>query len=501
MPHLPAALDRATLTALYLEEVARHGARASDLLGVVPKTGLLWPQYGHKYLSRPLFLGHAESSQLNQDLQHVRTALVRLPELLYDGDLAAFAKAAGMTDAQAAAVVRSRAAHVTQLARADLYPEPSGFRLLEFNMGSGVAGIDNADICRAMLRHPVLGGFARAHRLNYVDTLREHLGMIFDETGFAPGSYPVVAIAERVERYPRMNVFLRKLARRWRGLGLDAHACHLAELKYGGGRVRLRGRPVDIIFRLFLIEHLLDPAESPLIEPVLGAVARGEVAMFTPLDSELYGSKAALAMLSDSANRHLFTAAELAAFGRVLPWTRMVRPGPVTLEDGRTVDLFGYAASHGDDLILKPALLHGGFGVVPGWVKEVGPAVWRDRLASAMGGPYVIQRRVRREPELCPGEDGEQVPWDVTWGVFTSPAGYGGVYARGFPVDSPQVVATAGTGLSSGCCLFARALPPGSGSLQHHDSAQLRVIDGRRRTTPLARVILPAQAKKILTTT
>jgi hypothetical protein len=445
--------DRATLTARYLDEVAYRGARGSELLNVMPTTGMLAAKYQRRYLTRPLFIGRAECDSLNSDLQQVRSALVSLPDRLYGGDLPAFARAAGMTDDQAEAVLRSRAGQVTQLARADLYPETSGLRLLEFNMGSGVAGIDNADICRAMLRHPVLKDFARAHRLHYVDTMREQVSMIFGETGFAPGSVPMMAVADWPDHYRIIGPFLHKIARRWRALGLDAHACHIGELKASGGRVRLRGRPVDIIFRIFLIEHLLEPEGHALMDPVIDAVARGEVTMFTPLDSELYGSKAPLAMLSDDANRHLFTAAELAAFDRVLPWTRMARPGPVTLEDGRTVDLLDYGIGHADDLVLKPTLLHGGLGVLPGWHRDISARQWRDRLTSAMGGPYVIQRRIRPDPELCPGESGQPVPWIVTWGVFTLPAGYGGVFARAYPAGSGLEVARAGSGLLVGCCL------------------------------------------------
>ena len=448
--------DRATLTALYLDEVTRRGVRASELLGVMPKSGPMEAKYERDYLSRPLFLGHAERDQLNQDLQQLRTALVSLPDLLYGGDLAAFARAVGMTDDQAAAVLRSRTGRVTQLARADMYPDPSGLHVLEFNMGSGIEGIDNDDMCRSMLRHPVLREFARAHRLDYVDTMRAQVNLIFQETGCQPGSFPMVAIADWPGHYGRIGTFLRKLARRWRALGLDAHACHLGELKASGGRVRLRGRPVDIVFRLFLIEHLLEPDGHALMDPVIDAAARGEVAMFTPLDSELFGSKAPLAMLSDDANRHLFTAAQQAAFDRVLPWTRMVRAGPVTLEDGRTVDLLDYAASHARDLVLKPTLLHGGLGVLPGWHPDVSAQVWRDRLAGAVGGPYVIQRRIRPEPELCPGEDGEPVAWVTTWGVFTRPAGYGGVFARAFPADSQAAVLRTGMGAFVGCCLVAQ---------------------------------------------
>jgi hypothetical protein len=448
--------DRITLTRRYLEEVARCGATGSDLLGFVTPTGL---RAGRRYLSRPLFIGYAEAGQLNADLQHLRTALVSLPGRLYDGDLVTFGRAVGMTDGQVSAVVRSRTGQVTQLARPDMYAEAAGLRLLEFNMGSAVDGITTADICRAMVRHPLLKEFARAHGLRYPDTLRQHLDLVFAETGFPPGSYPVVAVADWPERYPRIKHVLQAVARRWRTMGLDAYACHIGQLRMNGGRVWLRGRPVDIIFRIFLAEHLLTPEGHALMDPVLDAVARDEVILFTPLDSEMFGSKAPLAMLSDHANRHLFSAAEQAAIDRVLPWTRMVRPGPVTLEDGQTVDLYDYAVSHADDLVLKPALLHGGKGVVPGWSPGTTERTWRDQLARAMGGPYVLQRRIRPEPELCPGDDGEAVPWVVTWGVFTFPAGYGGVYARAFPVDSSHEITTAGHHLTFGCSLTGGPMP------------------------------------------
>jgi hypothetical protein len=445
--------DRITLTERYLEEMARCGATGKDLLGFVTPTGL---RAGRKFLSRPLFIGHAEAERLNADLQHIRSALVSLPDRLYDGDLVRFGRAVGMTDGQVRAVVRSRAGQVnqvTQLARPDMYAEATGLRLLEFNMGSAADGLTTGDICRAMLRHPLLKEFGRTYQLHYPDTFRQHLDLIFTETGFAPGSNPVVAVVEWPERYPRSKRVLQLVARRWRTVGLDAHACHIGQLTMNRGRVWLRGRPVDIIFRIFLAEHLLTPEGHDLMDPVLDAVARGEVALFTPLDAEMFGSKVPLAMLSDQANRHLFSPTELAAIDRVLPWTRMVRPGPVTLEDGHTVDLYDYAVSHAADLVLKPALLHGGRGVVPGWAPETTEAVWRDQLTKAMGGPYVLQRRIRPDPELCPGDDGEPVPWVVTWGVFTFPAGYGGVYARAFPVDSPHEITTAGRHLTFGCAV------------------------------------------------
>jgi hypothetical protein len=450
-------MDRAALTAGYLDAVARHGVGASELNRVIPRTGILGER--SDYLSRPLFLGHAESIQLNADLQHLRTALVSLPARMYGGDLAAFGRAMGLTDDQVTTVRRGQSGSTTQLARADMYPTAAGLRLMEFNMGSGVSGAENSEFCRAMLHHPVLREFARQHRLHYVDTTVEEIGLIFDETGFKRGSYPMVAVVDWPGHYVKVDTFLHRITRRWRSLGLDAHACHLGQLKVSNGRVRLRGRPVDIIFRIFLVEHLLEPDGHALIDPVIDAAASGQVAMFTPLDGQLFASKTALAMLSDHASRHLFSPAELASIDRVLPWTRMVRPGPVTLEDGSVVDLLDYAASHAGDLLLKPAMMHGGLGIVAGWQPGLSEQAWRDGLINAMGGPYVIQRRIRPAAELCPGEDGGLVPWVVTWGVFTFPSGYGGVFARAFTEDSQATVATVGTGLTVGCCLVPQPEP------------------------------------------
>jgi hypothetical protein len=455
-------LDGAALTTLYLDEVKQRGARASDLRGRIAQSELLASIYGGRYLSRPLFIGAAERDQLNSDLENLRTALTSLPDKLYGGDITAFARAAGAAPAQVSAVLRSRGVPPTRQARADLYADRSGFRLLEINIGSPAAGIDNADICRAMLEHPVLAGFADAHQLGYVDTMRAQVDGILAECGRPPGSFPMIVVADWLTSYRTLGPYLHKLMPRWRALGLDAHACHAGELSAGDGRIWLRGRAVDIVFRLFMIEHLIESADAPaLADPVLDAAARGEVTVFTPVDSDLFSSKAALAMLSDEQNRHLFTAAEQASFDRILPWTRIVRPGQVALEDGSTVDLLDYAAGHAEDLILKPAMLHSGQGVLPGWDPATSPRLWRDRLsaAAAADGGYVIQRRIRPVPELFPDENGDLAPWIVAWGAFTLASGYGGMFCRAHQADAGTDVISVETGASVGCCLSPRLDP------------------------------------------
>jgi hypothetical protein len=457
-------MDRVSLTKEYLAEVAESGATAAELVGSQPESKLLNMIYQGRFLSRPLFLGHKEQARIAADLENLRTALVSLPDRLFGGDLATFASAVGMTDLQVSAILRSRGTSVTRQARADMYADSTGLRLLEFNMGSTLGGMDNADMARALLEHPVLSRYAERRGLTYVDTMREQVNNMFVETGFEPGSRPVVALTDWPSSFESLAPYMEQFCERWQALGLDAHPCHIGQLEIRDGGVWLSERKVDVISRMFLIEDLLESDEAAaLMEPVLDAAHRGEVKIFTPMDSELFASKGALAMLSDEANRHLFDAEELESLDRILPWTRMVRAGEVTLEDGSRVDLLEYALTHREDLALKPTLLHGGHGVVLGWQDDVTPEIWRERLTEALDGPYVIQRRVVPDTELFPDAEGVLREWTVVWGVFTVVNGYGGAIARGTTVESGEGVVNVGNGAYAGAVFHETAPSAGAG--------------------------------------
>jgi hypothetical protein len=427
-------VNGAELTALYLEDVKRSGARPTELHSGSKETPQLIQEfYQGRYLTRPLFLSHEQTRRLHADLANLHSALVSLPDRRFGGDLAGFARALGMADVQVSAILRSRGAAVTQQSRAD---------------------IDNSDLCRMYLKHPLLAEFAETHRLGFVDTMQEQVNNMFAETGFPPGSRPMMATTDWPSSFKTLEPFMRHFDNRLQEMGIDAHPCHIGQLEVRDGRVWLGDRPVDIIQRLFMLEDLLEyPDAAALMDPFLAAAARGEVKIFTPMDAELFASKAALAMLSDEQTRPLLAPHELASVDRILPWTRMVRPGPVTLEDGRQVDLLEYALSHQHELALKPTLRHGGEGVLLGWRPETDRGTWEERIRAAMDEPYVIQRRIRPVPELFPSDDGDPTPWIVSWGVFTVINGYGGVYARASSVESGEEVVGFYTGAYSGCCL------------------------------------------------
>lgn len=454
-------MSRNLVTERYLEAVADGRLPVDELMKVAHAVDLSQTMYGGVgYLTRPAFLSASERDRLATDLRCVHAALAGLPDRLFGGDLAAFARAVGAQGPQVDAVLRASTDRLTRLSRADIYADESGFRLLELNVSAAVGGLDNAALNRVLLTHPGFAGFAAEHGLDYVDTLAEVADTLRAECGTADGR-PVVAVVDWPASFPKLEPLLRYNCARFAELGIDAIPCHLGQLSIRDGRVWVEGRPVDVMYRLFLLEALLRPDGPELIEPVLRAAERGEVKLFTPIDSELYGSKAALALLSDEANRARYDVAELETFDRFLPWTRSVRPGSVTV-DGELVDLAEYARDQRENLVLKATMLHGGSGFVGGWLVE--PDEWQRRLAAAMDGPYVLQRRIRPIPEPFPVLGADPRPWILTWGVFLTQRGYGGAYLRATEDAAAGVVAISSGALATCCFHQTGGLPQAGGT-------------------------------------
>jgi hypothetical protein len=70
-----------------------------------------------------------------------------------------------------------------------------------------------------MIRHQCSANSPREHRLHFVDTLSEHVNVIFKETGFERGSFPMVAVADWPDHYRRIAPLLHTITRRWRAAG------------------------------------------------------------------------------------------------------------------------------------------------------------------------------------------------------------------------------------------------------------------------------------------
>ena len=135
-------VNRAALTALYLDQVRRSGAGPDELAGDVARSDDVLLNLFYPGDAVPVPAGvrrRRRAGPLYADVETVRGLLVSLPDRLYEGDFAAFARDAGATDYQVEAMSASRSDPVSPQARADLYEDASGFRLMEFNMGSALA--------------------------------------------------------------------------------------------------------------------------------------------------------------------------------------------------------------------------------------------------------------------------------------------------------------------------------------------------------------------------
>lgn len=439
------------LTARFL----RHPASAAKPSRTAFDSELLTVAYGQRLLSRPVFLDPGQRASLESDLGAVHELLTSLPARLFEGSIPALGRAVGMSPAQIDGVQRSAAERPVRLGRADLYQEEDGFRLLEFNLGSALGGFENAELNRALLADPDLLDFVESEGLEFTDTLRCIADTLTAECADLDiGGRPVVALADWPASFPDLGRRLGFMAQLMKPMGFDAIACHLGQIEERSGALFVHGRRIDILYRFFLIEDLLDDAGMPeVVQRVLTAAERGAVRIFAPVDSELYGNKGTLALLSDERHRDAFTADEITLIDRFLPWTRNLRAGPVHV-DGCQVDLLDYVCSWREELIIKPTLMHGGIGIVPGWATS--QAEWQRQVGEALGGPFVVQRRVRPVAERFAEPDtGVTGVRHLNWGVYLAASGYGGAIVRGSADPDVGVVSMA-NGALVGCCFHPR---------------------------------------------
>ena len=437
------------LTQRYLDAFA-----AQDELTVQQIRDHVYPEIadtimGGKTLSRPAFLERDEARQLGEDMETIYRLVTGLPDKLFGGDLSTFAAAIGVTPGQIQAVLRGRGNAPSRMARFDSYRDEQGFRVMELNMSSAIGGVEVARLNRSMLELPFIERFVAENNLGYAGVMEEILEIMLVECNLPRDRRPVTAFCDFPASWVTLEPVVRTNVPVFERAGFDPIPCHIGELRLEDDGVWHGDRKIDAIYRLFVMEDLLSPDGPALIEPILRAAERGDVALFTPMDAELYSSKGALALLSDEANRHLFSPDELAVLDRFIPWTRMVRRGPVTV-GGNTVPLEEYAVRNREELILKPTLLHGGAGVTPGW--QVGPEEWQRLLEEAWDEPFVLQQRIHPFTEPFPKADGPGVEdWVVLWGSFLGVNGYAGSFMRGTAKADAGVLNIA-TGAIGGCC-------------------------------------------------
>lgn len=415
--------------------------------------------FGNRFLTRPAFLTAEQRQLLEADVGALLDLLFTLPERLFGGDLAVMADAVGLAPAQTRAIVRTATEHPVRLARADLFDDGQAFKLLEFNVSSALGGWDAPILARWLLRDPDLASFVEDEGLTFTDTLAAVADVIHGEcAGLDCPSRPVVALVDWPSSYVTYAPVLDFMARSLAPFGFDVVSCHAGQLAARDGHLFCQGRHIDVVYRFILLGDLLDGPEAlTIVEPIIAAAERGTALLFTGFAAGVFASKGCLTLLYDDDHRSVFSAAERDLIDRILPWTRTLRAGETSV-GGERVELVDYVLANRRDFVLKPALLYGGIGVVPGW--QTDQREWADAVRAGLHSRFVVQRRVRPVVERFPAEDpaarfGDQV---LNWGVFVTGPAYGGSFVRARPGPDPGVINMA-TGAEAGCVFHSS--PPG----------------------------------------
>jgi hypothetical protein len=422
----------------YVEECLSTKSMLRTVIGDVDLPPALVQSAGQRLLPRPLFVDEAEMGDFADDVIRLFDLITSLPGRLFDADLDRYCAALRIDRRRAALMRRLGGGTPPLYGRADMYHDGTSFKLLEFNIASELGGVDRAgEIPRALLKVDAFASFANDHRLTYTHTgMRVARALRKSGETVSPDREPVVALLEAPGGMAQYGAYWQSFRELMLGLGLDFHVGEVSQVHSHGGKLYLGKVAIDVILRCFSVEEICEhPGGEALVEPIFRAHDEGNVVLWTPMESNLFGNKGCLALLCDPRSRTRFAHDELALIDRVLPWTRALGGGSTPIDD----DVFEQCRERREELILKPNAGYGGNGILAGW--ETSDEDWRRALEDGTSAGWIVQRRVvpRLEAVVDP-ETRRLESWQAAWGLFVTPEGYAGAYARALPAGEGAVI-------------------------------------------------------------
>jgi hypothetical protein len=454
------------VTVEYLDECLGNGSSLRRAAAEVVLPHTYSKSYGNLMLARPLFVDHDEITGFADDLTALFTLLTSLPARCFDGDLQRYCAALGMDERLADLMRLGATGHPELYGRADAYHDGSSFKLLEFNVGSELGGIDAAQVNRAFLNVASFRDFRDHHQLAYIDTA----AVLADALRTAAlqvtsSGEPVVALLEGPGGLNEHEHVFAAIQEAMGGHGIDLLLGEIDQVSFRNGKLMLDGVPVDVVLRYFAAGQLLDhPASRDTVDLLMRTHHTGGTVLFTPLESALFASKSCLALVHDPRLREEFTVAERELVDRIVPWTRVVgaaspaRPAAVPAADRD--ELVDACRAYREELILKPGVGYGGVGAVLG--REVSDHEWSEILIAVKDQDYVVQRIVSPASEpVCNPDNGALEDWRANWGIFATQAGYAGAFVRALQIDDGSVISYSNAG-TRGACVYT--YPPRSGA-------------------------------------
>ncbi|SOB79695.1 hypothetical protein [Streptomyces sp. 1331.2] len=382
-----------------------------------------------RYLSRPLVYPESEMRAFGADLLGSVELLTSLPARLFDGDVERTCRALGLDPRKAELVGDFQKQSPPRFGRIDAYHDGEALRVLEFNVGGSVGGQEWVQPLAEMFwADDAFRAFGTAHGLHHLsqttllaEALREAAAPV------CSGRDPVIAMVEGtggLDLYAEGSWYL--LRRLLEAEGLDCRIGEVQELEVTASEVRFQGRRVDLVYRLFDLDQVVDDPDAWRTTVRLRDAHRsGQVALWAPLECDLTDNKRFLAYLSDPQLRGHMSQQERDMVDRVLPWTRALVPGAAGLDT-----VVADCRERREHLILKPDGGFAGKGITCGWL--VSDEQWAEALQKgADEGAVAQQRVVPREEPVVNAETGLTESWDACLGLYWVPGDPGGLGGLG----------------------------------------------------------------------
>ena len=248
--------------------------------------------------------------------------------------------------------------------------------------------------------------------------------------------------------------------------GIRADHATLDEVAYDGTTLRVKDEPVQLVYRRALLEDL---DQSDLV----AAARDGRVCMVNPFRSRVANNKKLFALFQDPRFTHLIEGDEADVIRDTIPWTRILRPGPVSYGHW-TLDLLPFVADNREKLVLKPASDFGGHGVSLGM--ETKQDEWERIIAAhADRADYIVQEYVPVPEEMFPTvEDGHVQMRLKRFNI--NPFGIGGRYAGSITRISDRAVIN----VSAGGGLLPSVIGRHKRRLLAEDEDESEVLDGQK---------------------
>jgi hypothetical protein len=431
----------------------------------------------------PVFLSQAKSDAFASVAVDLSRIFLDLPRRIFANDPARYEEFYAIDRDQArliATLIETTDILDGATARGDFLETADGLKCLEFNVSGGLGGWSVGTWTRGYLSDPLIGGFLEQAKLEtrfilpslaVFDHILEEAGALADagelNIAFAVPHEEVLTGGCWATDYE--DEYQTVLALR-DGLQGTAFTCPIADLKEEGGVLRLGGHRIHVV---------VEAGDGGITRPVLSALTSGAARVYNGPVNRVLGDKLNLALLSESADSDLWSAAEQETIRAHVPWTRRISADFVDFE-GERAYLPDLLCDRRERMVVKAGYSAFGEEVFIGagttradWMKIV------ERALDDQG--WVAQEFLNGTTYHFPiDDDPEQplCPHDLVWGLFTFGDRYGGNFVR-LMVRGGHGVINAAQGACVGAVLEVDE-DPGGGllSLWWSPSTRGQVSDG-----------------------